>query len=1196
MSSELNEIWGLYADESEQSLEAMEEALLILRDTPTDADTISGLFRAMHTFKGNSRVMGLSVIESRAHVAEDLVGLVRDEGMPLDAELIDLLLEMVDILHPMLSQICETQQDATPEMSNDLVERMKDKLARCRNFPLERTSKKSRKKTPPVDETTPFIEENALTTTKAVDDIAPIDAIIFDNTETLANDPVYREIFSDMANDIFQNMENILEEFKTDIAQAPIHFLEACLSLQLAVEQIKLPEWKSVIETFLAQSNPNEVQVKTLYHRLLDLFNRDFGGEETLVEEPVLAMIFDKAESLVDDPVYLELFASMADDILSEMQNILKEFAESPVLLQSHFSEVVTRLLFAAKQIGLVEWQTLLGQFLAIVSPTTEHAQNLVEQLIVLFENPNAVLHANNDIKSDDPIIHFLAEIQKPLHVFAVFERRDTSANININVDTEELIQAAQEIKALAEEQGFFHLVEIVEDFLTVLQKGDAIEDTVHHFEFRLYETLVAIENILPEYNKPANFCAKTFLEKWCVDGVFESLISIIQLLEHIKNELDINKNCLRITELLREVHYACQHYKLDTAAHLCTSLSDLFARVLNDIMKPDAVMLHIAKSFITDMELIFESVTSGSSPDMALIEKLLQEASSAVFTSTGTNSSQSIEARLGLPKSFHKVLTTESVRIASESLKKGDHFYIVRANLEQDENLACNFLSWIESGVVQAISNVTVFDENRTLFDFLLASSLTATQIEEALAILDSTGMLLSVERTLADRKSNELNDAADITGDELFLHDADIPIAAQQGQLSGNKLESIGELVTHQTMVQHLLDELIKDDLIKTIEAKMNNAQGQWLLAKDDIRLSLLLWQEKIEKMAQISVQTDVLLTQLQEEAISGRMRSVGQLLKPLVPFVEALARKNNRYVDFKIVEGHDVSLDMTLLENLKSPLRALIGFCILQSIRSPEHRAAAGKDGRGSLRVALVENEDHIQISIEDDGIGIDLDRVAQRAKQLGLHHEKTSLDMIFHKEYGITANDDSMYGGLAFSDTKEYLNSLGGSLFVTNLPMGGVRFTLTMSLTMLLLDGMVVRVNAVQYIIPIDRIQRIVHTDNEGLMRVSANEGRYMLKLEEDHVIPIKFLKGSHQETVPTEQHLTNDEKHLFVIVVGSKQQCIAIKVNELIGQYNILSRPLQGYLSNIRGVIGCTLLGSGEVGLILDINALFPSML
>ncbi len=1090
MSSELDEVWGLYADESEQTLGAMEEALLILKDAPTDADTISSLFRAMHTFKGNSRVMGLSVIESRAHVAEDLVGLVRDEGVPLDAELIDLLLEMVDVLHPMLSQICETQQDTDPEMSNDLVERMKDKLARCRNSPVEKKPKKSRQKMQVIDEVPPTFDKstadetivNEAFITEMIEngdiDIADnenadeaidraIESIIFDNTETLANDPVYREIFSDMASDIFENMEMAIENFKIDVTEAQADFLNACLSLQLAVEQIKLPEWKFIIEEFLAQSNQSEEQFRALYDGLLSLFNRDFGGDVTPVDEPVLAMIFDKIESLVDDPVYLDLFVDMANDILFEMRSIVNEYANSPARLQLDFAEATMRLLFAATQIGLAKWQTFLGQYLAIVLPTIEDASNLVQQLTILFENPNSVPHTNHDIESNIPIIQFFAEIQEPLHVFAIFGRREISANVNVHVD--ELIDAAHKIKNISEAQGFFHLAEIAEDFFVALEQGETVENKLHHFEFRLYETLVAIENILPENNKPTNFCAKTFLEKWCVDRVFESLILIRRLLELIKNEVDINENCLHITELLREIYYACQHYEFRTAAHLCTVLSDLFARVINDVMKTDAVMLHIAKSFITDMELVFENITSGCMPDMALIEKLFQEASSVAFTSTGTISSQSIEARLGLPKSFHKVLTTESVKIASEAIQKGKYFYIIRADLEQDENLACNFLNWIESGVVQAISNVTVFDDNRTLFDFLLATSLNPTQIGEALDILDSTGNFLFVKQTLTDRKLSDFDDTPEKMQEGLFLNDGEIPVAAQQGQLSGNMLESIGELVTHQTMVQHLLDELVKDDLIKTIESKMNAFHGQWSLAKDDVRLSLLLLQEKIEKMVQIGMQTNVLLTQLQEEAISGRMRSVSQLLKPLVPFVEALARKNNRYVDFNTVEGDDISLDMTLLENLKSPLRALVGFCILQSIQSPEHRVAIGKDGRGSLRVALVENEDRIQLTVEDDGIGIDLERIAQRAKQLGWQ-EKPSIDMIFHKEYGVTSNDDSNYGGLEFADIKEYLTPLGGSLFVTNLPLGGgIRFTLTMSLTMLLLDGMVVRVNSIQYII-------------------------------------------------------------------------------------------------------------------------------
>jgi two-component system chemotaxis sensor kinase CheA len=123
-----------------------------------------------------------------------------------------------------------------------------------------------------------------------------------------------------------------------------------------------------------------------------------------------------------------------------------------------------------------------------------------------------------------------------------------------------------------------------------------------------------------------------------------------------------------------------------------------------------------------------------------------------------------------------------------------------------------------------------------------------------------------------------------------------------------------------------------------------------------------------------------------------------------------------------------------------------------------------------------------------------------------------------------------------------------------------------------------------------VIPIDAIQRIIRIDKTDLMSVSADDGGFMLHLENNDTIPVQFLKGNHQETNEIND-FGDDEKQLFV-VIGKESKRVAIKVSELIGQQNVLSRPLQGYLSHIRGVIGCTLLGSSDVGLVLDINAIF----
>ena len=134
MSDEMDEIWALYLDDGTQSLDQMESSLLALQDgNPAELpDEVSALFRAVHTFKGNSRVLGLAVVESRAHVAEDLIGLVRDEGVPMDEEIIDILLYAGDILRDMLEETSATRADVTPDASEELMQRLNDKIARCK--------------------------------------------------------------------------------------------------------------------------------------------------------------------------------------------------------------------------------------------------------------------------------------------------------------------------------------------------------------------------------------------------------------------------------------------------------------------------------------------------------------------------------------------------------------------------------------------------------------------------------------------------------------------------------------------------------------------------------------------------------------------------------------------------------------------------------------------------------------------------------------------------------------------------------------------------------------------------------------------------------------------------------------------------------------------------------------------------------
>jgi two-component system chemotaxis sensor kinase CheA len=1091
MSDELNEVWELYAEEGSRSLDEAEAVLPGLRNGTADESAVAALFRALHTFKGNARVMGLAVVESRAHLAEDLIGLVRDEGAPLDAELIDGLLEAVDVLRGMLEDSVATRRDARPEASEALAERLRRRVADWRAA-------------------------------------------------------------------------------ASDLAAAVSEAAEGGIS-----KDVHAPFTGDEIGEPLSRSDaPAEAR-----------------------DEPVHAIVFEPPErnTLADDPVYREIFGGMAHDVLREMRQAAEALADEPAAAWTRLAAEAERLRHAAAQIGLTAWETALAALLEAGPPGMEQAAAAIERLEAMAaEDFGEPVRAEppgpaGDVPGD-PVRRFFDDLAKPLGSLAGIGSRLSTGRA---VAREEVAPLIDEIRSLAEPHGFQRLAAVAEGFLGDIGTGDASAHRFRRLEFLLYEELAAIGDALLADRAGLRVDAAAVLRNWCAERVFDSLLDMGDALERLRKREDVAGQCERINEVMRQVYYACQYYGLETAAHLSMSLVDLFARILTGEMAPDALVLHIAKSFVADMEVVLDAASSGDVPDMEIIEKLLQDASDAAFAVSGTVSSSQIEIRLGLPKSFHKVLTPESVKLASEALKAGRRFFIVRADLNADEDLAAGFLAWLDSGAAQVISNVTVFEGNRTLFDFLLATPLAHEQLSEALLRLDPRGAALRVEVALADRKSAEREPGA-AEGDGAPL--GSLPA---QETMSGDMLESIGELVTAQAVVHHLLASLAEDDWVRAVESELNGAGGSWSAARGAVRSRLEGWRDKVDKLVQVESQIDALLDRLQESSIAVRMRPANLVLRPLGPFAEALAQQHGRRVAVT-TDGDDVALDVSLLENLKAPLRALVAFCALQSVEAPERRAAAGKNGSGRVRVVLVKEEDHVRIAVEDDGSGIDPERVAQRRRQLGWDEEANPVAAVLRDGFGVAGNGESAAGSADLAGIRAALRVHGGDLRVANLPSGGVRFSLTLPLAMVVLEGMVVRAGEVRYVVPIDAIQRIVHSGGDEMLRISADSGRHMLRLAGGDVLPVQFLRRGGREACPAveggpaaasrgeEGGDAPGRKHLFV-VVGKQLQRAALAVDELIGQQQVLIRPLQGYLSGIRGVTGCALLGSGDVGMVLDMG-------
>ena len=411
-------------------------------------------------------------------------------------------------------------------------------------------------------------------------------------------------------------------------------------------------------------------------------------------------------------------------------------------------------------------------------------------------------------------------------------------------------------------------------------------------------------------------------------------------------------------------------------------ALLDLFARAEIGGNRSDPVLQHIARSFVAVMELAFDAANAGGVPDMAAVEALFREVATATFAS-----SSRIEARLDLPKSFHNLLSPESVQTALVAMNARLRFYIVRADINANEELATAFLTWAGAGEATVITSVTVLQGDTTLFDFLLASALNETELVEALARLDPDAVALKIEMTVKDREANEEKDAVAFPA----AGKPDTNGALSEGTpardtLSVGMLESIGAIVASHAAISNALGELAEDDSAHAVELEMRRARGDWTVAREPVSRYLTGVQEKVERLAQTEAHVKGLLDRLQEEAIAIRNRPSALLLKPLAPLADILARQSGREVTVT-TSGDDIQLDFSTLETLKEPLRALAAFAVQHSIEAPERRLEAGKGRRGRLHVSIARRDDLVVATVEDDGVGIDLGPIAVRAEQLG-----------------------------------------------------------------------------------------------------------------------------------------------------------------------------------------------------------------
>jgi two-component system chemotaxis sensor kinase CheA len=1106
VSDDVSEIWSLYADDGAQALDAAENALLRLKNGAPERAAVAELFRAMHTFKGNARVIGLRVVESRAHLAEDLIGLVRDDGAPLDAELVELLLEVTEVLRVMLDETASRRKDVDEAETADLVLRVTAKFNQCREI-LKRA------KEGPADHAEAIADEP--------EDMTFTEAVVFEPVDgsTLAEDPEYQKIFADQADELVQAVGQAIARFEESPSAARASWKEQVRWLHLAAGQMGMSTWVEVLGAFLAHDEPTVDHAQALLLRIEAL--RGKGRAAPIDSESV-----------------------------SETQASVLSMADARPARHGDENAAVAGDSDLANEAGEV----------------------------------------SGDVRR---LLEVLDESLSELSVWAA------TLALGQPCDPEAITKIAGVIAAAAEKAGLVRVADIASTLPRSCSSAQAFERSV----FLLYESLQWLES--SEEGQPAagfRIQASAVLRSWCAERVFQVLADLTAALDAFAAQDDLATGCRSVAGLLHSVSYACQHHDLAPAANLAISLADLVGRG-EHTGEVAASVLHMARSFVTAMQAVFGTAMAGGVPIMSEIDALTRQVSEIQFVVDGTASPVSIEARLGLPASFHKVLTPESVKKALASLDARRRFFIVRADPNADEAMAAAFAEWLTRGAVVEISNVTFFEGDRSVFDYLLATALDEKSLHHALRTLDPTGSRLRIERVLVDSVVASSSPATvEVDPEALAARSAIL------GPESGDMLEMIGEVVTGEAMLKRALVALSERDVVREVEGIFRGAGAGGRSAQAAVRRHLESWKDEIDRVAALESQLAGGLDRLQEQATASRCRPGSVLLQEMASHAEALARMHARDVTISL-DGGDTPVDGRILSNLREPMRALVEFCVTQSIESPERRGAAGRSSGARLTMSLVKHGGSVVIVVEDDGAGLDPARVAARARELGWAEGQGSpatlaiLEVVLREGFGAMATEDGSGMSVDFSKIQSELRRCGGELRIGRSHAGGAEFKMTVPLTNVVIDGMVVRVGNVIYVVPVDAIQTIVHSERGEVMRVSADGGQTLLCVGGDDALPVQFLGRNAapqsanclprirsrplDSDAAAPQSQGADSRRLFV-VAGKGPRRVAISVDEIIGQQLVLMRPLQGYLSLIRGATACALLGGGEVGVVLDV--------
>lgn len=676
---------------------------------------------------------------------------------------------------------------------------------------------------------------------------------------------------------------------------------------------------------------------------------------------------------------------------------------------------------------------------------------------------------------------------------------------------------------------------------------------------------------------------AKDFLAE--AEEIIDQLCSDLGVMSDISEDGECNPDSLnsvfRGAHSLKGLAGMFGYTGIQELAH---NLENLLDSLRLGKVKLSPGVMNILMDSLEALGAMIRNLSDGSTEEVP-IEQLIVRINSAV-SATGESDGDSILAGLGLPASMLNALTEYEEHRLLENMKKNRHIYSVLATFSLatfDQDIAELSEALKKLGeVISTLPSVGANIQSSIDFEILFGS---ARSFDEVAAVVADANATL---RVLTSKPQGGLPPAEVKKGAvEVSAVSAGGIVSADQGGLLPQQSESA---MTAKSMSRTVRVDIGKLDELMNIVGELVLSHSTISAIADKMRqaghLAILAELSKAAKGLERK------LNELQKGVMEIRMIPVGQLYEKMGRIVRKISREQGKKVDLKTF-GADTELDKLIMEDISDPLMHIIRNAIDHGIEAPDERRAAGKSERGIIKLSSYQKGNHVVIEVEDDGSGIDIEKVRRKAVEKGLISamdsvtDREAVELIFLPGFSTSETVSEISGrGVGMDVVKSNIAAVSGMVDVESTSGQGSRMIITLPITLAIIKALIISSAGKFYALPITSVLESIMLDQKDILTVERKE---VIQLRESTLPLLRLNRFFHLDGE------VEASENFFVVVVGVAEKRVGIVVDDLQGQQDIVIKALGPLFDGVRGVSGAADLGDQRTILVLDVGGIISEV-